>query len=141
MKKLEDKETEQRIMRACMVRLSELGCRVWRNNVALAWVGKTTRVSRPTKVEMYPGDVLIRQARPLHAGLCAGSSDLIGIQPIIVTDNMIGQKFGRFLAPEIKTEMGIVDPQQNRFCQSVQEMGGNAGIIRSVEDAERMVAV
>lgn len=68
--------------------------------------------------------MLIYDARPLHAGLCVGSSDIIGITPD-----------GRFLAVEVKTKTGRATAEQIRFIDAVRRKGGVAGIARSVDDA------
>ena len=81
-------------MRLVQIEASKIGVKLFRNNVAVGWVGKSERVTAPTVVKVYPGDVIIRKARPLHAGLCVGSSDLIG------------WKNGRFVAVEQKVKGG-----------------------------------
>lgn len=132
-------DSEMSIMKLCMVRLSQLGCRVWRNNTAQGWVGKSERVARAGTIKVYPGDVIVRQARPLHAGLCIGSADLIGVKPTEITQEMVGSVVGVFLAPEIKSLDGRISLPQERFINCVNAMGGVSGIVRSIEDAEQMV--
>ena len=104
------------IMRQIQVALTKAGCRAFRNNTAQGWVGQI--------VSHQPGLVVLSNARPLHAGLCIGSSDLIGF-----TDD------GRFLAVEVKTERGRATEEQRRFIVVVRQFGGYAGIARSVDDA------
>lgn len=111
---------ESAVLHRCMLALSEAGCRVFRNNVALAWVGKSIRTSKPVQVTLMPGDVLIRKARPLHAGLCVGSGDLIGWTPD-----------GRFLSVECKTETGRVSSEQSAFADAVSACGGVGIVVRS----------
>lgn len=72
---------------------------------------------------MNPGDVLIRKARPIHAGLCVGSSDLIG-----------WGKTGLFTAIEVKTERGRVTPEQQNFIDAVKRAGGIGAIVRNLEE-------
>lgn len=131
--------TEMGILKLCMIRLSQIGVRVWRNNTGTGWAGKTQRVAKQTSVMMYPGDVLIRQARPLNAGLCVGSSDLVGLIPTVVTAEMIGTTVGIFFAPEVKTDTGTTSLDQDRFHTIVNRLGGIAGIVRSPDDAEALV--
>ena len=119
---------ESAILHRCMLRLTEIGCRVFRNNVAQAWVGKVVRVSRPTVVTLEPGDVLLRNARPLHAGLTVGSGDLIGWTPT-----------GRFLSVETKTTTGRVTPEQIRFQEAVNLAGGVGVVARSEDEAVQAV--
>lgn len=107
---------ESDIQAEVMIALSRAGCVVWRNNVAQAWVGEYARTRT--------GDVLIKNARPLHAGLCVGSSDVIGIAPD-----------GRFLAVEVKSKRGTVTDDQHRFIEAVIRAGGVAGVARSAGEA------
>lgn len=107
---------ESDIQNAIMIALSEAGCTVWRNNVGTGWQGRMSRTKG--------GSVILDDPRPLHAGLCVGSSDIIGI----TAD-------GRFLAVEVKTKTGRVSDEQQRFIDAVRRKGGVAGVARSVEDA------
>ena len=75
------------------------------------------------------GSVLLDEPRRLHAGLCVGSSDIIGITPD-----------GRFLAVEVKTKTGRVSDEQQRFIDAVRRKGGVAGVARSVEEALQILA-
>lgn len=124
-----------------MLALSKAGVTVWRNNVAQAWVGDAHRVSSATTVRLQPGDVVIRNARPLHAGLCRGSADLIGLQPVVVGAEHIGMTFGRFVAPEVKTGTGRVSADQRNFIDHVNQRGGAAGVVRSASDALELIRI
>jgi hypothetical protein len=126
--------TEQDIMRSIM--LAPHGARLFRNNVGTGWTAnKIDRVTKPGMIYIQPGDVVVRNARPLHAGLCTGSSDLIGIRPITITADMIGKTIGVFVALEVKTPKGKPTDEQINFIQRVRDLGGFAGVARSVEEA------
>lgn len=118
-------------MRAIQLACSRGATRLFRNNTAQAWVGAATKIMRPTAVTLQPGDVVIRNARPLHAGLCTGSSDLIGWT----------QRDGAavFTAVEVKTETGRATPEQRQFVDAVSGAGGIAGVVRSVDEAQRLL--
>ena len=66
---------------------------LWRNNVGMGWAGKSKKVGN-TRVIFDP--------QVLHAGLCKGSSDLIGIRRVTITQEMVGTEVGVFMAVEIK---------------------------------------
>jgi len=66
--------------------------------------------------------------RHITAGLCKGSSDLIGIAPC-----------GRFLAVEVKTPRGRVSAEQRTFIDAVNAAGGIAGVCRSVDEALELI--
>jgi hypothetical protein len=104
--------TEQDIMRSIM--LAPHGCRLWRNNTG-AIKGQTGRLVR--------------------FGLCKGSSDIIGITPITITADMIGKTIGVFTAIEVKTPKGKPTDEQINFIQRVKDLGGFAGVARSVDEA------
>jgi hypothetical protein len=52
---------------------------------------------------------------------------------------MVGKKFARFTAVEVKTETGRVTPEQQDFISAVNDAGGIAGVIRSEEDAKQLL--
>lgn len=92
-------------------------------------------------VQMSPGDVLVKCARPLHAGLCKGSSDLIGYKSVVVTPDMIGKRVAIFAAPEAKEVGGRLSQEQKDFQRVVVEDGGIAGMFRSVVEALDLFSV
>lgn len=118
-------------MRSILLACSRGVTRLFRNNTAQAWVGRHVQFKRVETVTVQPGDVLIRDARPLHAGLCVGSSDLIGWT----------QRDGRavFTAIEVKAERGRVTEEQATFIAAVQAAGGIAGVARSAEEARALL--
>jgi hypothetical protein len=109
--------------------------RLWRNNVGTGWAGQATRVTagnlQAIAHTLRPGDVVVRNGRPLHAGLCVGSSDLIGYRRV----NGLAQ----FVALEVKSERGRPTPEQTRFLDHISSAGGCAAVIRSVEDAHSVL--
>ena len=119
--------TQQRILLAC----GSGSVRLWRNNVGTGWAGQATKVTggnlRAVSQALRPGDVVIRQGRPLHAGLCVGSSDLIGYRQV--------DGIAQFVALEVKSATGRPTAQQVQFLDHIQAAGGLAGIARSVDDA------
>ena len=100
--------------------------RIFRNNTGTGWQGKP----------IWKGKTLILEnARPLNAGLCMGSSDLIGWKTVIVTDEMVGKKVAIFTALEGKTGKTATSKEQSNFLRAVQKAGGIAAIIRNEQDA------
>jgi hypothetical protein len=97
------------------------GVRVFRNTVGFGWQGEEIRRLRT------PTTITILRPRPVTFGLAPDSSDLIGWCQ------------GRFLALEVKTDTGRVTPGQQRFIDAVRATGGCAGIVRSVDDALRII--
>jgi hypothetical protein len=101
---------ETEIVNKIRLEASKRGWRLFRNHVALGWVGQPCARCQ----------VFMRRQR---FGLCVGSSDLIGWQP-----------GGRFTAREVKTARGITTEEQANFIKQVLRDGGDAAIIRSVDE-------
>ena len=119
---------EMNRLRSIMAGVSYPGCRVFRNNVGTGWTGSKIVRNRDESVTIH-------DARPLNAGLCKGSSDLIGWRSIEVTPDMVGRRIALFLAVEVKGERGRATDEQRNFIDRVRLDGGLAGVARTVEDA------
>ena len=128
---MSEHEIQQRILLACGSGIA----RLWRNNVGTSWAGQATKITpgniRAVAAALRPGDVVVRQGRPLHAGLCVGSSDLIGYRQV----NGVAQ----FVALEVKSTTGRPTKEQSQFIDHIKGAGGVAGIVRSVADAQTML--
>ncbi len=96
--------------------------RVFRNNIGLGWVGKIAKQS--------PGQVVINNPRPLHAGLIAGSGDGIGYTTIVITPEMVGKKVAVFTSIETKSKTGKAKDAQIVWAKNVQDAGGIALVIK-----------
>lgn len=105
--------------------------RLFRQNVGQAWAGEAIKSGNI---------VTIKNPRPLVAGLCKGSSDLIGWTTVVVTPEMVGKPLAVFTAIECKTASGKPTPEQVNFIERVQEAGGFAGVARSVDDALEIIS-
>jgi len=130
---------ETSLVKNFMMRASKLGSRLFRNNVGMGWApaGRASNivaVKRNQLVQCHPGDVVVRKARPLHAGLAKGSSDLIGWTPVVVTEDMVGKTIALFTAGEVKTEKGRATDEQKNFIETVKRHGGLADVIRTEDD-------
>ena len=109
------------------------GVRLFRQNVGLAWVG--TPVSHKNDI------VVLKNARPLRAGLCVGSSDIIGWTEIVVTEEMVGSKVAVFTAVEVKKSREYPSDEQRAFIAAVQRSGGKAGVARCNDDAKTILGI
>ena len=108
---------QQRIRLACSG--PGTGTRLWRNNT---------------------GRLRDERGQLVTFGLCPGSADLIGYRSLVITPDMVGQTVAVFAAVEVKSATGKPTPEQTAFLEHVQQAGGLAGIARSVEDAQRLLA-
>lgn len=106
-------------------------CLLFRANVGKAWQGDAKRLPN--------GDLLLKNPRPFSTGLPPGFSDLFGLVPVTITTDMVGKTFGVFMALEVKAERGKPSEQQERFLQAVNDNGGRAAVVRSTDDALRVL--
>lgn len=109
---------EADIMRRIQVELAKHGARLFRNNV---------------------GVLRDAEGHYVRYGLCAGSSDLIGWQPMKITPDMVGQTVAVFAAVEVKGPAGRIEPAQQNFIDAVKQDGGISFVTTSVEDALQQI--
>jgi len=106
--------SEQQIQQRIRLELSRGPVRLWRNNT---------------------GTLYDRQGRPVQFGLCRGSSDLIGLRSVTIGPEHVGQTMAVFAALEVKSATGRPTPEQVAFIETVRDLGGLAGVVRSVSEA------
>lgn len=135
------RETEPSLLRSIQIAISRIGARVLRNNVGVGWTGGITRYTSEAIINVRPGDVVIRQARPLHAGLGVGSADLIGWAPVVVDESMLGRTLAVFLAVEVKAGRTKVTKEQEDFLAAVRAAGGIAVVARDENEATAAVSL
>lgn len=114
--------SETNIVRGFLIHASKLGARLWRQNSGHGWIGDATKFTRAQTITVQPGDVVIRKARPFHAGF-EGLADIGGISDT-----------GRYVGIEAKTATGRVSDEQRAFMRMVRSFGGLAGVARSDQD-------
>ena len=115
---------------------------IYRANVGKGWTGKVVfKPTRVVSVQLEPGDVVLRKARPFDTGLPPGFSDLFGAVTITITPEMVGQRIAQFAALEVKTDTGKASDGQNNFLAAIERAGGRAGIVRSPEDALQLLGL
>ena len=107
--------TETDVQNLIVLSVQRLGTTMFRNNVGAAeMINKNTGKKYVVKF-----------------GLCEGSSDLIGITPIKITQGMVGKKIGVFTAIEVKKDVNKKYDKhrmetQKRFIDFVNGKGGFA---------------
>lgn len=114
-------------MRRIQIALSTVGARVFRNNVGMGWIGKSKIFTKEETIRVYPGDVVIRSARPLHAGLIKNSSDLIGWDT----------ETGKFVSCEVKIPGEKPSPEQYDWLSAVKT--SNAIAIWAVSEQDAII--
>lgn len=129
--------SEADLMRRLQVRASQLGARLFRQNTGMAWAGKVER--GPRVVRLGPGDVVLRNARPFHAGF-AGMSDLGGWVPVEITADMVGSTVAVYAQIEVKAN-GRPTREQMAWIEAVNAAGGRAGVARSDDDLSNILGI
>ncbi len=116
--------TESKVQGEIRLEASDKGVRLWRNNVG---------VFRDSK------------GRAVRFGLCNDSSrvnksiksaDLIGIRPVVITQDMVGKTIGQFVSREVKApdwKWAGTDREraQQRWADIINSLGGDAKIVNS----------
>lgn len=92
-----------------------------------------------TVVERSKTRLVLEDPRPLHAGLVKGSSDIIGLTRLLITQEMVGARLAVFTGIEAKMPRGRVTSEQEKFIRFVRQFGGIAGVARSPEDAVQII--
>lgn len=113
--------SEATLMRRVLIRASELGARLFRNQC-----GKY-RLAIPECRECQSS------GRVVASGLCIGSSDLIGWRSVVVTPEMVGRTLAVFVAVELKVDRNDVTEEQAQFLEVVDGAGGIGVVVRDVE--------
>ena len=72
-------------------------------------------------------------------GLAKGSSDLIGWRSIVVTPSMVGRRLAVFVAIEVKSPTGKLEPAQEIFIDNVRQAGGLAGVAYTEQEARGII--
>jgi len=107
--------TEKDIEKKIIVSVQNAGSIVFKNNVGYA------QKTDPNTGKKYW----------IRFGLCEGSSDLIGITPVTITQGMVGKTVGVFTAIEVKKDVNKSYDKhrmetQQRFIDFINRNGGFA---------------
>lgn len=110
-----------------LVRLdaSQKGIRLWRNNVGAGYMndGRFIRWGLANESEKMNNAIK--------------SSDLIGIKPILITEEFIGQIIGQFVSREIKNENWKYcatkhEKSQKKWIELINNFGGDAAFTTGI---------
>jgi len=104
------------------VAMSKRGGRAWKNNKGAAYLADGTFLRYG----------LLNQSQRISDEI--KSADLIGCDPVVITQEMVGMTFGRFWCREVKREDwqwsgDDHEMAQLRFAELILSLGGDAGFI------------
>lgn len=119
-------KSESRVQSEVRIAAPDRGMRLWRNQVGAAKTDAGNFVRFGLANESAGVNALLK------------SADLIGIEPVLITADMVGQTIGRFLSVECKPEGFKPDNSpryiaQLRWAKLVNDAGGRAIIVTSAE--------
>lgn len=77
--------------------------------------------------------------RLVRYGLGNGSSDLIGMRSIVIGPEHVGMTIAQFVSLEVKRPGKKPTDEQASWLVMVRDMGGVAGVARSVDDAKEIL--
>lgn len=120
---------------------TSVGARLFRMAVGFGWIASqkdTVKADKIMVLTLYPGDVLLRQARPFKAGE-QGMSDNGGWVSVIVTPDMVGKPVAVSLWVEDKSGTGTMTTEQKAWIRFVRLQGGRAGVSRCDEDTAAII--
>lgn len=130
--------SEADLMRKLQARASQLGARLFRQQVGMAWIGRAEKGYPGRRVTLNAGDVVVRSARPFHAGV-VGMADLGGWVPVVVTPDMVGSTIAVYAQVEVKTDTGRASSEQRAWINAVKAAGGRAGVARNDDDLSEIL--
>lgn len=126
-------ELEKNIQQEIRLAASKENCILFRANAGMAWTGNK-------KTRMKDGSLVIHDPRPFH-GMIEGFPDLVGWQTVTITQEMVGQKMARIILPEVKQQKGPSRDAQVRFKTKADKDHAVCGLVRSVEDFQKLVKI
>lgn len=127
--------SEKRIEQDIVLALAKQGTIMFKNNVGTAYRGKLLLTNGKRTLT---NPAIIRYG----LGGIKGGSDQIGITPVVITSDMIGETIGVFTAIEVKKDKNgkyKATKEQSAFIAMVKANGGIAGVCDSVEDSIELI--
>jgi hypothetical protein len=110
--------------------LSRDATRLFRQQSGLLWSGQVISHSH--------NRLILANPRAVRVGT-PGIADLGGLTSVIVTPDMVGQRIAIDVQLEVKYGRGRATAEQANYIAAMQALGGRAGIVRSVEEAQRII--
>lgn len=107
---------EKNIRNNIILTASKSGITLFNNPVGTAWAGNYN-----------PATHCVTSPRPVRYGLAIGSPDLVGITPVKITPEMVGQTIGVFTGVEVKVDKNgkyKETPEQKKFGKFITKNGG-----------------
>lgn len=130
-------KSEELIQQQIRLDVARSGIDIWRNNVGQALHTDKYGQTRAVRYGLLNDSAAINEEFK--------SSDLIGIRPVLVTQDMVGTVVGVFIALECKASDWKYRANdrhtqaQQRFLNLVIRAGGWGGFVRSTDEARKIL--
>lgn len=116
------KRSESNVQSRVRLEAAEKGVHLWRNNVGAGQLSNGNHIRWGLANDSAAVNALLK------------SGDLIGIRPMVVTQDMVGKVIGRFVSRECKAEGWHPDGSprtvaQERWRDLINKLGGDAAIV------------
>lgn len=128
------------MMKRAQCAMVDQGAVLWRNNVGLFLQGKQTTIKESGMHKVLAGDVILSRPRRVKCGLDNGSSDLIGLTPVVVTQAMVGRTLAVFTSTEAKDDGKEPEPDQWDWIKMVNDNGGIGFAFHDENEACKLLA-
>jgi hypothetical protein len=126
-------------MKLAQIEATKKGWRLFANTIYAGWTG---RMRREWKDSSGGIGVELCKAAWRTFGLGAGSLDLVGFRPLVITPDMVGQTIAQYVEVDAKTQGAArLRPEQKNRARVIREAGGFAGIAMRIEEAPGRVAI
>lgn len=135
---------EKKVQQTIRLKCSNYSNRIFRNHVGTSFTPWAAKAAINT---IFNPEDKKRAERELKKGYFShgfgeGTSDLIGIQKVKITGDMVGKTIGQFVAVEVKDPEHKTNPEllekQEKFINMIISLGGAAGFASSVEEANNI---
>lgn len=121
---------EQGIQSEILITMAEQGTYGLRVNSGQFWGGKMVK---------HDGKYLVLENPTKILGAPAGTSDIVGCKPTIITPQMVGKTVGIFVCIEVKKPTESAKKHQEDYLAQMRLRGAIVGVARSREDAVRIL--
>ena len=129
---------ETNIRNSAVISASKFGAKLFRNHVGAGWVCPPNRTKKYNKGgKRY---VLLEEPRWMEYGFPVGSGDDQGFLPVVITSDMVGQKFARYVNAEAKTATGRPGKGQVEWHEFIWSNGGLSGFYRSDDEMLKILS-
>jgi hypothetical protein len=77
-------------------------------------------------------------ARPIEVGI-TGQADVFAVVKVCITPEMVGKNVAAFVGLECKTGTGRLNPDQKRWKEKIESLGGAYFVVREIEGTKEKI--